>query len=229
MRLPPLAVGLGIGAVGLLLAGLAWSDEVRAMLPADLWGKKPLNAKQTAWLQGLISETEPTIVAGGLPKSVSFGQSAVETGWGSAGRNNPWGKRGKGDAGSQQYTTTECLTAASCEVLKDQEFAKYSNQLAAAQGYVNFLAGKSYIPGKVFLPADPGRWLLWLWAMGYATDNHYATKVLDTSRKIAVTLNDASYAIEPWTAEHKAIADQLSQVNAGKQRRDLAKQLLGVG
>ncbi len=228
MRLPsPTLLAIGLTAAGLLIAGLAWSDEVRAMLPADRWGKKPLNAKQTEWLRGLIADATGIIAAGGLPTNVAIAQAAIETGWGSAGRNNPWGQRGKGDAGSQQYTTTECFKADSCTVLHDQTFAKYSSQAAAAQGYVRFLAGKSYIPGKAFLPQDPGRWLLWLWAMGYGTANHYAVTVVDVSRKIAVTLDDASYAID-WSDAHKAIADQLSQADAGSARRAKARELLGV-
>ena len=227
-RPPPWLIGLSITAAGLLVAGLAWSDEVSAMLPAGMWGKKPLNDKQTTWLRGLIADALGTITSAGLPANVAFAQAAIETGWGSAGRNNPWGQRGKGDAGSQQYTTTECFTAGSCEVLHDQTFAKYSTQTAAAQGYTRFLAGKSYRPGKAFLPADPGRWLLWLWAMGYGTANHYAGAVVDASRKIAVTLGDASYAID-WTDAHKAIADQLSEENAGSARRAKARELLGVG
>lgn len=226
-RPPPWIIAVSLAAVGLLVAGAAWGDELVDMLPEDLWGKKALSGAKLAWLRSLAADSRGVLAAASMPAAVAFGQAAVETGWGSAGRNNPWGQRGRGDAGSDLITTTECFKAgADCTNLTGQQFAKYSSQTAAALGYIKFLSGPSYKEGWPYRNADPGRWLLWLWGMGYATANHYASSVVDASRKVAVSLNDASLAIN-WTDAHQAIADQLSSADAGSQRRALTRKLLG--
>lgn len=227
-RPPPWVIAMLVAGGGLLLASFAFADEVKAMFPADFWNKKPLTGAKETWLREFIAATTFDLVAGGMPRSVAFGQAAVETGWGGAGRNNPWGKRGLGDAGSELINTTECLEAGKpCVKQTGQQFAKFSSPAAAARGYVAFLSGKNYKQGWHLL-GDPGRWLLWLWGMGYATANGYASAVVDASRKIAVTMGDPSLAVEPWTPAHQAIAKQLSAVNAGTQRRELTRKLLGV-
>lgn len=226
MRIPPWLAGTAVVAVGLLFAGVAWGDELVEMLPEGLWGKKPLSGKKLDWLRNLVAQTKSVLIAAGMPPSVAYGQAAIETGWGSAGLNNPWGQRGKGDAGSDSITTTECFEAGQpCTKLTGQTFAKFSSPTAASLGYIKFLSGKSYMDGWAFRSTDSGRWLLWLWGMGYATANHYATAVVDASRKIAVSLDDASLAID-WSDAHADIAKALSQVNAGKDRRALARKLL---
>lgn len=228
-RPPPWVIALALVTVGILAATWAFAQESPMPLPADNWGKKPLTGSKAEWLRQFISDTRPTLGPSGFPVAVAFAQAAIETGWGVAGRNNPWGKRGVGDAGSDLINTTECFEAGKpCVKQTGQQFAKFSSPAAAAQGYIKFLSGNMYKQGWGFRDKDPGRWVLWLWGMGYGTANHYAVTVVDVSRKIAVTMQDARYAIEPWTAEHKSIAAQLSAVNAGKQRRDLTHKLLGI-
>lgn len=230
--MPVWAAGLGVVALGLAAASAAWAAEGdHVQLPADKWGKTPLSGTKLTWVQGIVGQASGVLQAGEMPLSVAFGQAAVETGWGGSMRDNPWGKRGAGDKGSQLITTTECYEAnKDCVKLTGQKFASYSGEAAAALGLVSFLSGPNYRKGWAWRSADPGRWLIWLWAMGYATANHYPSAVVDASRKIAVSLNDARLAVAPWTAEHSELASKLGAVNAGSSRRALANKLmLGVG
>lgn len=219
----PWVLALVAATLVLVIAVSASADELPDLAS---FNKKPLTGAKLVWLQGLVEQARANIRDGDSPESVAYGQAAVETGWGSAGRNNPWGKRGSGDAGSALITTHEVIGLQEVEQ-KNQQFAVFSSPAAAAKGYVDFLNGKSYQPAHHLRSSDPGAWLLWLWAMGYATATHYPAAVVDASRKIAVSLNDARLAV-PWTARHADIASRLAQVAAGKPRRTLAASLLDL-
>lgn len=227
MRWTPLRIA-GAAALGLLaLSALAAKSARAAEFPPDKWGKKGVGGGKAVWLRGIVDATNGIITEGGMPLSVAYGQAAVETGWGGSGRNNPWGIRGTGDAGSQAWSTSEHLDGEWVEQ-SGQKFAKYTSEAAAAHAYVAFLSGPMYRDGWHYRSADPGRWLLWLWGMGYASAPGYPGAVVDCSRNVAVTLGDASLAVEPWTAEHAAIAADLKGYKFGSARRERTRALLGV-
>lgn len=223
---PKMLAAIAVG-FGLLLAGIAQAADLVDLPDLAGFGKTPLRGDKLAWVQKIVGEASDTLRQGNTPRSVAFGQAAVETGWGTSGAADPWGERGAGDAGSDLITTHEVIDGQSVK-MTGQKFAHYSSLDAAAKGYIAFLDGKSYRPGHPWRQSDPGRWLLWLWAMGYATATHYPSSVVDASRKIAVTLNDPTLAVHPWTAQHEALASQLADVAAGSGRRKLAGQLLGL-
>lgn len=233
MKLPPpwLLAAVAVG-VGLLIVGVAYADEIEeAMLPADLWNKKPLTGSKLAWAQRLRDEAGPVFQAGGYPRSVAFAQAAVESGWGTSMPSNPWGLRGVGDAGSNLITTKECYggAGAECVTLTGQQFRKFSSLTAAASGYLSWMANNVKQPqARGWWLTDPGRWLLYAWgARTYATANSYAATVVDASRKLAVSLNDGAIAI-PWSDWHASVAKQIGAAPAGSQRRALTLQLLGL-
>lgn len=229
-----------VGGVAIVLAVLAMLliPAVASAMPANKWGKKPLTGSKLAWLQNLADRTRPVFEAQGFPASVALAQSAVETGYGhdkhgnpsQSGKSNPWGKRGSGDVGSDFITTTEFLHGEKV-TLTNQQFARFSSLEAAARGYIAFVSGPSY---KKFwaLRSDPGYWLLAVWGMGYATGRTYGQSVVDASRKIAVSLDDASLAI-PWDSVKANIAAQFTAEIDRKEsnlttRRQLTQKLLGT-
>jgi len=185
----------------------------------------PDTSPKVVWLARLNAEARDILECARIPPNVGFAQAALESGFGSRMATNPWGVRGAGDAGSQFISTTEYFEAGTATALSNQKFAKYTSLGAAAKGYVAFCNGKSYRPGHAFVEVDPGRWLLWLWGMGYATAPNYAVTVQDVSIRVALQLDDAALAI-PWSAWHEDVAHKLSKVAAGAVRRNLTAKLL---
>jgi flagellum-specific peptidoglycan hydrolase FlgJ len=182
---------------------------------------------KAVWLSKLNAEARDVLECARIPPNVAFAQAALESGFGARMATNPWGVRGAGDAGSQFITTQEYFEVGKATTLSNQKFAKYTSLGAAAKGYVSFCNGKSYRPGHAFIEVDPGRWLLWLWGMGYATAPDYARSVQNVSIRVALQLDDAALAI-PWSAWHDDVAQALSKVKAGSARRNLTAKLLAT-
>lgn len=217
----------GAGLLALLRAGASWAYAHPLVWPAGTWGMKAKQGTSAAYLRDLWTEGGEVIAAAGFPPSVAMAQAMVETGWGSSMRANPFGIRGKGDAGSVAITTRECLGAAGdgCEVQIGQTFGQWSSLANACAAYVAFCSGPMYRDGHKYRRTDPGRWLLWLWGMGYATAPNYPSTVVDTSRRVGLTLNDLRLVI-PWDDGHRALAQQLKQYDAGADRRAATRTLL---
>lgn len=198
-----------------------------AAWPSNRWGMKAKTGGAADYLRDLTTEGADLIAAAGFPPSVALAQAMVETGWGGSMRANPFGQRGAGDAGSVSITTTECYGAAgeACETQTGQDFARFSSLAAACRAYARFVDGPMYRGGHKYRRSDPGRWLLWLWGMGYATAPNYPSTVVDTSRRVGLTLNDLRLVI-PWDDGHRALAQQLKQYDAGADRRAATRTLL---
>lgn len=198
-----------------------------AAWPENRWGMKAKTGGAADYLRDLTTEGADLIAAAGFPPSVALAQAMVETGWGSSMRANPFGQRGAGDAGSVSITTTECYGAAgeACETQTGQDFARFSSLAAACRAYARFVDGPMYRGGHKYRRSDPGRWLLWLWGMGYATGPNYPSAVVDASRRVGLTLEDLRLVI-PWDDSHRAILDELQQHAAGKARRSATRALL---
>ena len=220
----PAILAAAVAGLGLAVAGVALRKPAQVTAPDP----KALPEHQRQWLQDLVFDASPVLAAGRMPLSVAFGQAAIETGWGKSLRDNPWGKRGVGDAGSQFIATHESFEAGTSTLLHDQKFAAFSSQTAAALGYVKFLNSKLYAPGHLFRSRDAGRWLLWLWAAGYATSGSYAQAVRGASKTVAKALGNPDLEV-PWSPWHGQVADELGAVDAGSARRGLARKRLGLG
>lgn len=236
MRLPPpWLLAVVAGGVVLLIAGVAMAQTSKpsfahpAAFPPNLWGMKAKTGPQAAYLRELVAEGREVIESAGFPASVAIAQAMVETGWGGSMHMNPFGKRGVGDAGSVSITTSECYGAAgdACETQTGQQFAWFSSLRAACEGYVRFCSTTRYQGGHRYRQPDPGRWLLWLWGVGYATAPSYPSTVVDTSRRVGLTLGDISMVID-WNDGHRALLKQLQQYSAGSERKAATERLLGA-
>ena len=226
------AIAIGVVLAGGLLVSLPASAATKPV-PTGGAGKKKKGSgldntiggeNDWAWIQQMIADTRSSIETSGFPASVAFGQLAVETAYGTAGRGVPWGVKGTGDAGTVKSSTKEDFNLQ--RVTIEDNFAKYSSHAAAAKGYTDFLTGKRYKQGW-HLRNDPAKWLLWLWGQGYASATNYGPAVVDASRHVANVTGDKSLEIV-WTDEHRAISAQLSKVPFGTERRAVVTKLLGA-
>lgn len=214
-----------------MLAGAVFlrSQLAPASAKATTKGKKAkggnVDAQGMQWLRKVYDETHAIIDTSGMPVAVAYGQLALETGYGKAGRGAPWGVKGKGDAGSSTATTHENIDHAKV-VIRD-DFAKYTSLQAAARGYCDFLSGKRYREGWD-LRDRPERWALWVWGIGYASADYYIRPLRDCSRHMAELVGRDSLRLN-FTAEELAIADKLSKQPAGPKRWALCRKLLHPG
>lgn len=185
----------------------------------------PETSLKRQWLLPFAAIAVPILHNRGFPASVALGMAATESGYGSAMPDNPWGVRGKGDAGTNTITTQEDFGAGKV-TLPDQKFAKYSTVEAATNAYCDFLSGTRYRNGWSLRDgADDGLWLLWLWGMGYASGSGYAQTASGASRRIAVELDDPEFVVT-WDANKAAMAKKIGAKVFGKARREETVRLL---
>lgn len=152
-----------------------------------------LTKKQLAWLQNLEAVATPILMAQNLQMfiGICLAQAALESGYGSSMPDNPFGKRGVGDAGSQQITTQESSGAGdgSTDVLTDQQFAKYSSLGAAVQGWISWCTSTRNGYGFAAFPEYPENALIWIWAAcTYATADNYVGKIVSVSHTVSKNL-----------------------------------------
>jgi flagellum-specific peptidoglycan hydrolase FlgJ len=74
---------------------------------------------------------------------------------------------------------------------------------------------------------DPSKFLLYIWARGYATSKDYFFSSVDLSRSIAQRLGDPSLEIKP-TAKEMRMAENLSELTPGvnEERAQEVRRLL---
>lgn len=146
-----------------------------------------------------------------IPPQVCVAQSILETGWGgskkSAGRTfqqfgeatgwNLWGIKGKGDAGSQNWVTKEYkgVKPTGTWVTITAAFAKYSSLEAGVAAYCTLLSKDRYKLAKEHFSDDPGRYITYVWASGYATAPSYPESIMSLMRTVAAATGDTSYNV----------------------------------
>lgn len=149
----------------------------------------------------------------GIPPQVCVAQSVLETGWGGAHKPsakgktfeqfgastgwNLWGIKGKGDSGSQNWSTKEYLGVKPNGkwVTIVAAFAKYSSLEAGVRAYCALLSKTRYNRAKEQFSHDPGRYITYVWASGYATSPNYPNIIMSIMRRIAQVTGDASYNV----------------------------------
>ncbi|MGA1354480.1 MAG: glucosaminidase domain-containing protein, partial [Candidatus Limnocylindrus sp.] len=181
----------------LLLVASTSTATTRAATKKKLPSLKrwPDSSDKRQWVLHLAQVAGPVIAKRGFPLSVAFAQAAGESLWGTRMPDNPWGLRGKGDAGVNVITTKEEFDPGNPVTQKGQKFAKFESIEAAATAYCNFLSGKSYKAGWDLRDADDGLWLLWLWGMGYASASKYPPFIVAVANRVAVELDNPEYTI----------------------------------
>ncbi len=158
----------------------------------------PLKASVTEFLRSLLPHARAVSQASGIPEKLILAQAALETGWGqkqivtAQGRpsHNLFGIK----AGSQwQGPTATSLTTeyqqGKAEKIHDQ-FRVYPSFREALEDYAALLMNNPRYQGVTSAKnAEQGAYALQ--AAGYATDPHYAQKLLTIIRQIEPSAHDS--------------------------------------
>ena len=171
----------------------------------------------------------------GIPPQVCVAQSVLETGWGGANKQsskgktfhqfgestgwNLWGIKGSGDAGSQNWVTKEYkgVKPNGQWITITTAFAKYSSLEAGVRAYCTLLSKDRYKLAKEKFSHDPGRYITYVWASGYATSPNYPDLIMSIMRTISAATGDKDYNVVPDSGL-KAVIAKLGTVNFGSAR-----------
>lgn len=209
----PISLGLGAMALAALFGGKRSLPHVAPVVT--------LTQKQLAWLKNLEATATPMLIDQNLAPfiGICLAQAALESGYGAAMPDNPFGKRGVGDAGSNYITTQESSGEGdgSTDVLTDQKFAKYSSLAAAVQGWINWCTSQRNGYGFATFAPDPEWALIWIWgACTYATADNYVGKIVSVSHTVSKNLGLPSARLD-LTDEQIALVKQLSVLTPHKR------------
>lgn len=147
---------------------------------------------QQAFVQRLLPDALKASQATGIPAHLIIGQAALESGWGKRETRLPDGSNSFNlfniKAGSSwngkvaEAQTTEYHNGVSNK--QTEKFRAYSSYAEAFQDYSRLLAGNSRYAGVV-QQTDPRGFAQAMQQSGYATDPHYADKLVQVINKVA--------------------------------------------
>jgi len=147
---------------------------------------------QQAFVQRLLPDALKASQATGIPAHLIIGQAALESGWGKRETKLPDGsnsfnlfniKAGANWSGKvAEAQTTEYHNGVSNK--QTEKFRAYSSYAEAFQDYSRLLAGNSRYAGVV-QQTDPRGFAQAMQQSGYATDPHYAEKLVQVINKVA--------------------------------------------
>lgn len=193
-----------------------------------------LSSYQKQFVQMMVDAAGRVCPKFGIPPEVCVGQSALETGWGGSKKAktgdtfqkygtathwNLWGIKGAGTAGSQVWSTKEYRGKPGeghWEIIKDT-FAAYKNLDDAVEAYCKFLMKDRYAKAREVFAKDPGRFVTYIWASGYATAPDYPNSVMSVMRTLFKNGGGPSYNVTPDDALAKVIV-HLQGAAAGSDR-----------
>lgn len=218
----PITIGLGIMALAAVLGG---KKALPHVAPAVT-----LTKKQLAWVQKIEATATPMLIEQELTPfiGICLAQAALESGYGSSMPDNPFGKRGVGDAGSNYITTQESsgVGDGSTVAMTDQKFAKYSTQAAAVQGWINWCTSQRNGYGFATFAQEPELALIWIWgACTYATADNYVGKIVSVSHTVSKNLGLPMARLD-LSDDQIDLVKQLSVLTA-KQRVSVTQDALG--
>lgn len=149
---------------------------------------EPLPADPEQFVRAVWPQAEAAARELGLPTEVVVGHAALESGWG---RHRPAGDSNnlfgiKADAGwrgaKASSETSEVYDGV--ERREQAEFRRYGSTAESFRDYVDFLRGNPRYAQALAHGGDAGRFAQGLQKAGYATDPHYASKLLGAIARV---------------------------------------------
>jgi murein DD-endopeptidase MepM/ murein hydrolase activator NlpD len=179
------------------------------------------------WLKSVSDISTAISSKYGIPKSIILSQGSLESGYGKSdlGAFNFFGMKGSGSAGSVSADTSEeyhpgftTQENANFQAFKSVEdsFDSYGRMMKNNQRYS--LATERY-------SNQPGKFIIYIWGKGYATDSEYPRKISQTSKVVSTKLSEPNLAFS-FSPEEEAIISELASLS-GDARSKRTDEILG--
>lgn len=155
----------------------------------------------------------------GIPESVAFAQFALESNYGknNIGGFNFFGIKGIGNDGSTSVKTIEEFVPGKKVTINDS-FKKYKSIEDGFDSYANLLINsKRFSEAITSYSKSPGKFVIWIWANGYATDSSYPQKLANVSKSISKKLGRQDLIIS-FSAEEESLIKYLSSLPPEQRR-----------
>lgn len=175
----------------------------------------------------------------GLSPQVCIAQGIVESGWGwQKGRSeeqcslseilfrrgfNIFNIPGSGDDGCQYWQTHYYKGHPPELKTHTVKMARFSGLDAALHGYCLFVSRASFKPALSFVPNDPGRFIVALWGLGYASHPEYVEAVMGVMETIYHDSMSFMFNVTVDNGLKESLAF-LKSLPAGAGRRKVTKQ-----
>lgn len=156
-----------------------------------------VDPKKQAFLKEYVplAQALERFTLGAIPASLTLGQAAVESNWGTSGLaknyNNIFGVKGKGDMGTAYLPTTEEVNGKNITVMGG--FAHYSSKEQSFLKYASTLSKGIY--GNAFKTNDSVQMIKAIASAGYATNSNYASDVGSTILANNFKQYDGAYTV----------------------------------
>ena len=135
----------------------------------------PPYTNTSLWYEEAYKPTQELLEGSGISPKLVVAMAALETGWGRYVKGgNYFGIKGEG----QSFKTREYVNGE--EVVLVEEFRRYDDYFDSVRGLMEVLGGERY--EVVFITGDAEEQAIRLQAAGYATDPHYAKKLISILR-----------------------------------------------
>jgi flagellar protein FlgJ len=171
------------------------TDITRLRMATELWSAAPTVTELPSGHQEFIRNLMPHAQQGaqrlGTSPEVLLAIAALETGWGQfmitseSGQNshNLFGIKASASDSSYALTkTTEYIEGSAQKI--NARFKMFNNNADAVNGFTDFLFDNPRYKNALSHAAEPERFVKALQEAGYATDPHYANKVISIMREI---------------------------------------------
>jgi hypothetical protein len=154
-----------------------------------------------------------------IPESVAFAQFALESNYGknNIGGFNFFGIKGVGNDGSTSVKTVEEFVPGKKVKINDS-FKKYKTIEDGFDSYASLLANnKRFNEAITSYSKSPGKFVIWIWANGYATDSSYPQKISNVSKTISRKLGRQDLVIN-FSSEEESLINYLSSLPPEQRR-----------
>jgi len=181
------------------------------------------------WLKSVFDISTTVSSKYGIPKSIILSQGSLESGYGKSdlGAFNFFGMKGSGSAGSISANTSEEYRpgAITQENAGFQAFKSIEDSFNSYGAMIN--NNPRYSLATERYSDQPGKFIIYIWGKGYATDSNYPRKISQTSKVVSEKLSDSSLAFS-FSPEEEAIISELASLS-GDARSKRTDEILGYG
>lgn len=200
----------------------ASQEEVKPQNKSDM-----TEPGKTDWLKSISSISDSVSKKYGIPKQILLAQSSLESGFGKSdlgvfnffGIKDFSGKNSTTKSTTEEYSpgviTKEQSSFKAFESLEDS-FESYGSLIKNNNRYS--LATKKYYD-------QPGKFIIYIWGKGYATDSNYPQKISEVSKTVASKLSDPSLSFS-FTPDEQSIISTLATLS-GEQRANKTEEIFG--
>jgi hypothetical protein len=177
------------------------------------------NAPKEEWMLYAPRNIKRISESYGIPESVAFAQFALESNYGknNIGGFNFFGIKGVGNDGSTSVKTVEEFVPGKKVTINDS-FKKYKTVEDGFDSYAALLANnKRFSEAIMSYSKSPGKFIIWIWANGYATDSSYPQKISNVSKTIGRKLGRQDLVIN-FSSEEESLINHLSSLPPEQRR-----------